>query len=72
MEVFSHLCIVREGAGNERPEARRMIRLSQVAELMHHNEVAQVSGQILYAVVEIQVAGSRAAAPPRLLVADSN
>lgn len=63
---------VRQGLGNFGPKMFGMIKVRQMAQLVHHYIILQRRRQFNNAVVKTDIAQRRAGAPPRARVADKN
>jgi hypothetical protein len=64
--------IVRNGLGYERPESPRVVKLTEMAELVDDDVVGHFSRHESYFVAKRKIAVAGTASPPRLLVSYSN
>lgn len=64
--------MVRDGAGDQLPEARPVAHVPQVAQLVRDHVVPQLGGDVEQFVAEVQVPLAGAAAPPRRRVFDAH
>jgi len=57
---------MRDGLRHKIPKLPRVVHLSQMAQLMHHNIVYEVIRQVRDAGIEAEILFPRTASPPRL------
>ena len=66
--MFAQYGVVGHGAGNEGPKFGGVVKVRQVAQLVHDDVVGHCGREINEFVIKIEIAQLRAAAPARLVV----